>query len=425
MRALFPMATRCILLVQTDGYMNNIIRVGDDYFKFVDVMSADQRRVTKMFGIRRQTITDDFGREFLRSIPKYDAFVNVPDNYGSTEIPKNLYNLYTALDHQPRKGEWKWTKIMMNHIFGDQYELGLDYVQLLMDKPLQILPVLSLVSKENQTGKTTFVNWLQMLFKENMVIIGNQELVSSFNFVYGSKLIIAIEESRIERSNAQEKLKALATQKKIVLNDKFQRPHVIDYFGKLILVSNHEDNFISANKQDIRYWVRKVPTIPEQNKNYDFEQALEEEIPAFLYMLRGRKLSTDKQSRAWFATDLIETDALNSVREHSHTPLYFDLKESLVEFFSKRPQKNELNATAKMLIENLLPKNNQYNSKYLAKVIKDEFELQNRFGRFDETEFGWVGNPGHYYTFKRSDILEDIEEFETKNTTNYIEKLPF
>lgn len=261
----------------------NIIRIGDDFFKFIEIVNAEGDRETIMQGIKRQTIMDDFGKDFLRAMPKYDAFVNVPDNEGNVDLPNNLFNMYTQLNHNIKHGEWGWTRILLEHIFGDQLEFGLDYIQLIYEKPLQILPVLCLVSKENQTGKTTFLNWLRFIFKENMIVIGNQELSNQFNFVYGCKLLIAIEESRIERSSAQEKIKALATQKKVLLNEKFQRTHSVDYFGKLILVSNHEDNFISANKEDIRYWIRKVPKIPKQHDNFDIELDLRKEIPAFLH----------------------------------------------------------------------------------------------------------------------------------------------
>ncbi len=399
----------------------NVIRVGDDYFKFVEYFNANQEVESKMVAIKRQTLTDDFGREFLRGVPKYDMFCNIPDNDGTARIPKNLYNLYTPLNHRAKHGDWKWTKILIEHIFQDQYELGMDYIQLLYQKPLQLLPVLCLVSKENQTGKTTFLNWLRMIFRENIIVIGNQEIQSQFNFMYGHKLIIAIEESRIERTNAQEKIKAMATQTKVVMNEKFQRAHTVDYFGKIILVSNHEDNFISANKEDIRYWIHKIPTIPPHNNNFDIEDNLRDEVPAFLHHIKTRDLSTKKESRAWFAINLIETSALHKVREYSHTPLFFDLREALISFFATNEQ-DVLKATAKQLIEHLLPKNNQYNTKYLTKVLKDEFEKQPVFGRFNEPAFNWLGGAGQFYIFNKEDYTTDEPEAieETK-----IDVLPF
>jgi hypothetical protein len=404
----------------------DIIRVGDDFFKFVEIEDVNGQVETKMLPIKRQTILDDYGKDYIKTILKYAAFVNVPDNDGKAKLRSNVYNLYTQLNHSPRSGDWKWTRILLQHVFGDQYELGLDYIQLIYQRPLQLLPVLSLVSKENQTGKTTFLNWLRFIFKDNMIVIGNQEISSQFNWIYAYKLIIAIEESRIERASAQEKIKAMATQTKAVMNEKFQRSHTVDYFGKLILVSNHEDNFISANKEDIRYWIRKVPKIPAHHNNFDIEEDLRKEVPAFLYYLNRRELSTKKESRAWFAIDLIETDALNNVRAYSHTPLYFDLKEGLNSFFAGHPNSNRLRATAKMLIDNVLPKNNQYNTKYLSKVLKDEFEMTPTSGRFTEEAFNWFGQPGNFYTFEREVSFTDENANELSFNTNVNEAiLPF
>lgn len=387
----------------------NIIRIGDDFFKFVEIMAADGTKETQMYGIKRQTILDDFGKDYLRAVPKYEAFVNVPDNDGKINIPSYLFNMYVPLNHSIKRGEWKWTEILLRHIFGDQYEMGLDYIQLIYDKPLELLPVLCLVSKENQTGKTTFLNWLRFIFKENMIVIGNQELSGQFNFVYGSKLIIAVEESRIERSSAQEKIKAMATQRRVLLNEKFQRSNSVDYFGKLILVSNHEDNFISANKEDIRYWIRKIPKISNGNENFDIEDDLKKEIPAFLYFIAGRELSTKKESRAWFNINLLGTQALENVREHSHTPLYFDLVDALRDHFSQNLVSSQLKATCKQLLEVLLPKRHEYNSKYLTKVLKDEFELTQNYGRFTESKFNWDNRPGYYYIFNGDDFIKDAK----------------
>jgi hypothetical protein len=196
----------------------------------------------------------------------------------------------------------------------------------------------------------------------------------------------------------------MATQTKVVMNEKFQRSHTVDYFGKLILVSNHEDNFISANKEDIRYWIRKIPMIPKHHSNFDIEHDLLKEVPAFIYYIKNRKLTTKKESRAWFNTESLLTDALNNVREYSHTPLYFDLVEALTAWFAKNSQ-DKLLATPKLLLENILQRNSQYNTKYITKVLKDEFEIIPIFGRFTENSLNWDGLPGLYYTFLRSKFI--------------------
>lgn len=60
---------------------------------------------------------------------------------------------------------------LIHHIFGEQFELGMDYMQLLNAKPTQKLPILLLVSEERDTGKTTFLNFLKAVFEDNVTFI--------------------------------------------------------------------------------------------------------------------------------------------------------------------------------------------------------------------------------------------------------------
>ena len=64
---------------------------------------------------------------------------------------------------------FKWTKQLLQHIFAEQYEQGLRYLQVLYMHPKQALPILVLVSEERQI----FIEWLTILFGENMVLSGN------------------------------------------------------------------------------------------------------------------------------------------------------------------------------------------------------------------------------------------------------------
>jgi len=55
----------------------------------------------------------------------------------------------------------------------------------------------------------------------------------------------------------------------------------IDYFGKLIMCSNNENNFIQLEKSDIRFFVVKVK--PFEKEDPDFFEKLVKEIPFFLH----------------------------------------------------------------------------------------------------------------------------------------------
>jgi phage/plasmid-associated DNA primase len=86
---------------------------------------------------------------------------------------------------------------LLQQIFGDHLELGLDYLSILWKKPTQHLPVLCLVSNERNTGKTTFLNWLRMLFENNVGVIKKEDFKSRFNDAWVNKLIIAVDERQV------------------------------------------------------------------------------------------------------------------------------------------------------------------------------------------------------------------------------------
>jgi hypothetical protein len=215
----------------------------------------------------------------------------------------------------------------LNHIFKEQIELGLDYIQLLYQQPTQKLPILCLVSLENATGKSTFAKWLQRIFSQNVTIIGNAEISNDFNAHLGSKLVVAIDESFIEKKTIIEKIKNLATADSMPMNRKGKDIVEIDFFGKIILLSNNVDNFISATDEDIRYWVREISK-PEKEATNLLEE-MHEEIPAFLDFLDKRKLHTENKSRAWFHPSIIRTEALKRVVEASKPSIIRQLEYNL------------------------------------------------------------------------------------------------
>jgi len=197
------------------------------------------------------------------------------------------------MDHEQKEGDCPVTLEFMRHIFGEQYELGLDYVQLLYQRSQQILPVLCLVSIENSTGKSTFIKWLKAIFSNNCAIINKAEFFNIFNENWATKRIISFDEISIERKFF-EKIKAFSTEDKIFIHKRFCRPFEVDFFGKFVLTSSNEDFLISASKKDIRYWVRKIP-VPVDHKMNMLDEMIEE-IPCFLHFLNRREIALQRRT---------------------------------------------------------------------------------------------------------------------------------
>ena len=293
----------------------NYVRVGDEYYEIVDVPNMFGDNEKRLYKRKKTTISDDYGRAFIENIAKYKAFINIPSHTNYQRVINNCYNKYSPIPHEPEEGDWSTTRQFIEHIFGEHFEYGLDYIQILYQHPTQILPILCLVSKENQTGKTTFLDFLKLIFADNACKVGNAELSNEFNSYTATRLVVGVDETFLEKKTTIEKIKMLSTSNQLAMQRKGIDHEEINHFAKYILVSNNEDSFISAGDEDIRYWVRKVPVL--QNLIPNIMEMLNEEIPAFLYFLSNRKISVPNTSRAWFDPKLLETEALQRLRKRS------------------------------------------------------------------------------------------------------------
>lgn len=372
----YPFVFNLKIKISKDVYQ--YFRVGDTYYKKIEIPNK-YNQVEKVFHKRmKSTIIDDHTNgnkndiaQFIRNIPKYEAFCNVPNHIAFNQTPNRCYNLYAPFEHLPDDtDDCAATLDFLKHIFQEHNELGLDYIQILYQNPTQILPILCLVSKENSTGKSTFVKWLKAIFTQNCTVIGNDDLANAFNANWVSKLIIACEESFIEKKVIIEKIKALSTADKIQMNAKGKDQVEIDFFGKFILLSNNETNFIYASDDDIRYWVRKVPK-PTTDK-VNLLQELIDEIPAFLDFLNRRTLSTANESRMHFHPNLLKTDALTRLRETSKPKIQKELEGKLKEMFITYGLK-ELELPIGYIKETLL--NNRFEESYIKEILKDRLNI--------------------------------------------------
>lgn len=310
---------------------NKYIRVGDNYYELALKPNPEGTKEPTILPRLKSTISDDYGRKIFKYIPKFIDFINVPDHQDYQRVIEGYYNAYQPFTHEPKQGSWTATEMYLKHIFGEQYEIGLDYVQLLFERPTQIMPILCLVSEARGTGKTFFAVWLEEIFKGNTTLIGNAEIGNDFNAHLANKLVIAIDESFIEKKLILEKIKSLATRSKLPMQKKGKDIIDINFFGKIILLSNNVDNFVSAEQEEVRYWVRELKK-PEK-ENPDLKCEMIKEIPAFLHFLERRKLSTKRVTRAWFAYNDLHTPALQRVIDRSKPQVARTIIHELTEMF--------------------------------------------------------------------------------------------
>ena len=328
----------------TDEY----VRVGTTLYKIVFQPLINgtfaKRRVPWSMG----TLRYDHGKDFIASVPKYDGFCTVPSHVDYKRNIGSFLNLYEPITHIPQKGKFPHIQELIHHIFGEHYELGMDYFQLLYLNPVQKLPILLLVSQERNTGKSTFLNFLKAIFQDNVTFNTNEDFRSQFNADWAGKLLIGVDEVLLNRREDSERLKNLSTASVYKIEAKGKDRCEVQFFGKFIMCSNNEDTPVLIEPGETRYWMRKIN--PLKNDDTSFLQKLITEIPAFLYFLQHRQLTTDKESRMWFSPQQIHTPALDRIINCSRNHTEIDLAEICI---------NIMNSEGEGKIRrNLIEKNN-------------------------------------------------------------------
>ena len=394
------------------------IRVGTTYYKIIERPQISGDKITSLVKWSRETIIQDHGKKIIYDIPKYDGFCCIPNHLNYQKTVENFYNTYNEIPHQPgisrvSVDEIPFSISFLQHIFGNQVDLGLDYLKILLENPTQILPILCLVSKERATGKTTFLKWMKEIFGRNMTYIKGDSFNSQFNSDWASMLLIAIDEVFFDRKEITERLKYLSTTNKDKLENKGKDREEIDFFGKFILCSNNEDNFIQIDENEIRFWVLKIN--PIKLENTEFLQNLISEIPQFLSFLIHRKFHSQKKSRMWFSPDEIKTKALQKLVFKNGNKLEAKMVELLYEFFESN-EVQEISVVPQDILNmlNRMFRQLNFSRNDVRTILKDKWMLEPQkngltYIRYD---IDYSGNfcennaVGRYFKISKNFILE-------------------
>ncbi|WP_052592645.1 primase-helicase family protein [Aureispira sp. CCB-QB1] len=362
-RYIYVTATDTIKLLQPE-YLERVRWIGDDFFELIEmpIPSKDgkEQSIKKLNRVKKSTLQDLYQRNFVDFMKDkhYKGFCNIPDHFNyEFEVKRGsgvYYNKYFPFEWTPKEGSFDVINGFVKHIFGDQYEMGLDYIQLLLTKPMQKLPVICLYSPENATGKSKFGELLSQIFKNNVVFINNDDLKSEFGLDrFADKLLAVCDETLLERKKDAERVKAISTaEAPILCNPKGMSAYELHTYVKLIFNSNNL-RMIHATENDERFWIIRVPNPKE--KDPELMEKMLEEIPAFVHFLKHRKLSTPKKGRMWFDPELIKTDTLKDVvRVNEHSDVQ-ELRNKLEDYFIDFPNEANLMLSTKDIIEELMP----------------------------------------------------------------------
>ncbi len=354
------------------------LRVGTQYYKIVrePTLTGDLME-ERLIPWKSEAIRHDEGSNFMNfisNIPKYDGFCVLPNHDNYKPSIGNYFNLYQPIDHEIMLGEFPVTQKFLKHLFGEQYELELDYLAILYKHPIERLPIQLLVSQDRETGKTTYLNLLKAIFQHNVTYNTNDDFRSNFNSHWTSKLLIVIDEVLLQKQEDSEKIKNLSTAKTYKAESKGIDKVEIQFFAKFVLCSNNEEDGIVIQPGETRFWVIKVKTIPEKDPN--LLEKLISEIPYFLYFLKHHDIKSPKVSRMWFSFDQIKTPALlkiiNNFRGKLEVESIFLIREIM-----DTVNIEEFNFTNKDLLKLLQRSSNRYADRSkISKLLQNVWGLK-------------------------------------------------
>ncbi len=398
----------------------NYIRIGTTYFKIVQVPTINDEFNETLIKWDKNTIIQDHNRDFLSKIPKYDGSICFPNHIDFSKEIHGFYNTYSPLKYTPKQGQYKNTLKFFKHIFGNQFEYGLDYFKLLYEIPQQTLPVLCLVSKERSTGKSSFLKYLKEVFGHNMSYLDSHSLNSNFNLDWGNKLILGLDEAFFQKEEITEKIKYLSTSNKNKIEAKGKERFEVDFFGKFIMCSNKEDSFIKIDADEVRFWIIKVPKI--EVEDVDFLRKLTQEIPAFLHFIKQRSFVSEKKTRMWFTPKQIYTPALKKLVSNNRNRVEKEIAQILISVLEKFDLDKVdfvpfdlLNALNKTRVKTDLTQ--------IRTILKKDWKIKNRSNSLSYRKFTVLSdgdivlsdNKGRYFSVDKVFLMKNFDELMNNN----------
>ncbi|SDB26690.1 hypothetical protein SAMN03097699_0391 [Flavobacteriaceae bacterium MAR_2010_188] len=391
------------------------IRVGTSYYKNVKAPTIAGHFNEILVHWNMETIKHDHGKNHICKIPKYDGFTCMPSHLNFQQEFLGFYNVYSPLGKLPKEGDVSLSLKFVRHIFGNHFELGLDYLQLLYTKPIQILPILCLISKERSTGKSTFLKWLKEIFDNNLTYLTNDSFGSQFNADWANKLLICVDEVLFNKEELTERIKYLSTTNIHKLEAKGKDKHEVEFFGKFILCSNNEESFIKIDANETRFWVTKVPVLEEEDIR--FLENLITEIPAFMHFLANRKLASKHLTRMWFTPQQIKTKALTKLVQNNRNRVEKELASILLSVI----EKFDLQSVDLCPMDGLLALNKtrvKTDLTQLRRLLKRDWKLSNqdnsnsyqKFVIWTDGEINLIDAKGRYFTVEKTFLTQNFDE---------------
>lgn len=337
------------------------IKVADEYRQRIARKDPKSGQVTIGYEARKVgELKEEFGSGFVKNIPRFHGWVTEPSHteysrtisYTHENVLYRFFNRYQPPPYQPKPfdipdaykaapmtfdmediPEIRHSAKFLKHLFRSDRELNVavDMIALKWLSPRTKVRSLALVSSEEGTGKSTFIDWMLKIFGQNSTKTEIQRMTDNFNSLMSGRVVVGIEETKDEKGNVENRLKDMITGYETVTRRMYQEAVVEENFTWYIFASNHEDSFMKVGATTTRFFVVKVN--PLEGIDPDFADKLYREIPYFLYFLEKRGALYPKEDRLWHRQELVENDALVKLRQSSKDIVQQNMEELVQSIF--------------------------------------------------------------------------------------------
>ncbi|MDF9829493.1 primase-helicase family protein [Parabacteroides sp. PF5-6] len=381
---------------EKENTAEKFLRVGTTLYKTVHRPLISGDYIEEKIPWSYETLRQDYGKNNLPEIDKYDGFCIIPDHIDYKQVHGKYLNQYEPINHVPTEGDFPYIRSFLTHIFGEQLELGLDYLQILYMRPTQMLPILLLVSNERNTGKTTFLRFLKMIFGKNATFNSNEDFRSQFNADWAHRLLVLVDELLLNKMEDTEKIKNLSTAGDYKIEAKGKDRKEIEFFAKFVLCSNNEKNPIIIPKEEVRFWVRKIN--PIEKDNIYLRSYMMKEISHFLHFLLNRELSTKNESRMWFNPALLETSALLKIKKYNTNKIEAEIAAYCSDVMDKLGE-DKMFCCPKDFMDTIRDAGLKADITQIRNILKDGWGL--RSDKNSDYTFYYIGIEGNLIPMKR------------------------
>jgi len=258
-----------------------------------------------------------------------------------------------------------------------------------------------------------------------MSILSNEDVNGNWNDHYITKLLIAIEETNIDKADALQKIKNYSTASYATLHKRFADTQDVEVNLKIIINSNEIAHFAKIDQEETRYWVVKVPKIPTK-EDARYKEKLRDETIFFLHFLRDRPMYYEFASRYYFDETLMENENLSLIKETSKDWGRTEVEALFADLFSNEfahlEEVQYLNRDIRMLF---FDKEKKLTQKYLDKILGEMGLKQSdktiRYTRYKPTgtSLDETTKTGRPYTISRSLFVTDTIEDDSREDTPF------